>query len=1009
MTRRFLVPVFLLVCLVAVLGLALRAGAAPAQAVPVAASPASVPCDFTPLSFNLNGTGPLPATRPFTPTVGDTLVQFAPAPPITATESSQGFVLVNESYTGTVSGGSTGTFALSNLNGLGLTGTGGIGLPRGIMVNEVVIRDPSGTITAVLGVNFISVSPQSLLNRTIGGYIHSTSTSGAYAPYKFQGLINGQITPQTGGTGLLTANVTGRLYAGGSTLTGNVAAFEQQPVTHTVTFSPLDILAQFTAPDLVAGVPDGHIDSRNIYTGTLTGGVNGAFLLDTSAALVDLPTFIDKGWDVGNFNFVSTTGDAFTGPWLLDHQGGLFSGYVFQTVGTGVYSDSVLIARVWGYFSASSLFGWVNGSLCEDTQLVTPTPAPSTPTSITSPSNTPTPVPTAPATNTPQLTATVTATASTPSPTPTCYPNWSVVPSPNQSTDGNHLYDVAAMSANDVWAVGVYGESNTSRTLVTHWDGTQWSVIPSPNAGAYHSYLSAVSPVSATDVWAIGYYLLPNYEMRTLVIHWDGTQWRVVPSPNISPGNNFLLAVSAVSADDVWVVGEYSQSYPVSRILVMHWDGASWSMVPVPDVGSQSSYLSGVSTVSANDVWAVGSYLGSDSMRHTLVMHWNGASWSVIPSPNAGSGFSWLNSVSAVSTDDVWAVGAYDTGGYLRHALMLHWDGASWSVVPGPDLGLRNVALVAVSIVSSHAAWAVGSWNHGIDDPDRTLILRWDGIEWSAASSPNMSTDYNNLLGVSAVSANDVWAVGSYHLSEPGGGPGRTLVEHYTCSPTCPYQFRDVPPDNTFYPFVRCLACKGIIQGYPCGAPEEPCNTYADPYFRPNNHLTRGQLAKIESESAAFDEEVPPSQQTFADVPYGSTFWLWVERLSNREVMAGYPCGGPGEPCDVDNRPYFRPNSGATRGQLTKIVSNAAGFNDTIPPTQYTFADVMPSHTFWLYIERLLLNRPNAMGGYACGGVGEPCDAQNRPYFRPNNPLTRGQTSKITSNTFFPGCNPPKS
>jgi hypothetical protein len=216
-----------------------------------------------------------------------------------------------------------------------------------------------------------------------------------------------------------------------------------------------------------------------------------------------------------------------------------------------------------------------------------------------------------------------------------------------------------------------------------------------------------------------------------------------------------------------------------------------------------------------------------------------------------------------------------------------------------------------------------------------------------------------------------------------------------------------VPVTNTFYPFVRCLACQGIVSGYPCGDPGEPCNANEDPYFRPNNYVTRGQLAKIVSESAGFDEEVPPSTWTFADVPYGSTFWVWVERLADREVMSGYACGfDPNEPCDDQDRPYFRPNAGATRGQLTKIVSNAAGITATLPPTQYTFTDVPPNSTFWLYVERLLLNSPGVMGGYACGGTGEPCDADNRPYFRPNNPLTRGQTSKIVANTFFPDCQP---
>ena len=70
-----------------------------------------------------------------------------------------------------------------------------------------------------------------------------------------------------------------------------------------------------------------------------------------------------------------------------------------------------------------------------------------------------------------------------------------------------------------------------------------------------------------------------------------------------------------------------------------------------------------------------------------------------------------------------------------------------------------------------------------------------------------------------------------------------------TATPTaCTLQPADVPTDNTFYLFVRCLACQGIISGYECGGTGEPCNPNNDPYFRPNNYVTCGQLAKIVSE-----------------------------------------------------------------------------------------------------------------------------------------------------------------
>jgi hypothetical protein len=211
-----------------------------------------------------------------------------------------------------------------------------------------------------------------------------------------------------------------------------------------------------------------------------------------------------------------------------------------------------------------------------------------------------------------------------------------------------------------------------------------------------------------------------------------------------------------------------------------------------------------------------------------------------------------------------------------------------------------------------------------------------------------------------------------------------------------------VPPGHTFYTFVRCLACRGIISGYPCGGPGEPCDEDNTPYFRPNGSVTRGQIAKIVSEAAGFSE--PPGAQQFEDVALGHTFFDWVWRLADRGIVSGYPCGGPGEPCGPGNLPYFRPNGNATRGQISKIVSEAAGFAD--PPGAQQFEDVLPGSTFFDFIYRLAAR--GIMNGYPCGGPGEPCGPGNLPYFRPASNATRGQLSKIAANTFFPECSPPR-
>lgn len=119
----------------------------------------------------------------------------------------------------------------------------------------------------------------------------------------------------------------------------------------------------------------------------------------------------------------------------------------------------------------------------------------------------------------------------------------------------------------------------------------------------------------------------------------------------------------------------------------------------------------------------------------------------------------------------------------------------------------------------------------------------------------------------------------------------------------------------------------------------------------------------------------------FSDVPPADPFYAPIRCLACAGVISGYADGS------------FRPGAPVTRGQVAKIVVAAAGLADPVPAGRQTFADVPPSHPFWLPIERLAGRA--YISGYACGAVGEPCDGANRPYFRPYYSVTRAQLAKI--------------
>jgi len=391
---------------------------------------------------------------------------------------------------------------------------------------------------------------------------------------------------------------------------------------------------------------------------------------------------------------------------------------------------------------------------------------------------------------------------------------WNVIPSPNSASQNNNLTGVAAVTSNDIWAVGNSNNNNGSQTLIEQWNGTTWSIVSGPNPGSSSNILNAVATVSASNVWAVGGYESGTSGERTLIEQWNGTKWSVVASSNVGKGTNRLDGVVASSANSVWAVGlsvrgvssqtlteqwngtkwsvvtspnqigngSLSSVAPISEssvwavgsddrgALTEHWNGSTWSYVASPAPGAYSA-LSGVAVASATNIWAVGQYATSSGFFNTLTEHWNGTSWSVVTSPNSTSQYNDLTGVAVVSANDIWAVGNSNVG---SQTLIEHWNGSTWSIVSSPNPGSSGNTLNAVVAVSKSNVWAVGS-SYNSSGIQQTLIERWNGTQWNVVSSPNPGASINDLSGVTAVSASHVWAVG-YH---DGNNTTQTLIEQW--------------------------------------------------------------------------------------------------------------------------------------------------------------------------------------------------------------------------------------
>ncbi len=355
----------------------------------------------------------------------------------------------------------------------------------------------------------------------------------------------------------------------------------------------------------------------------------------------------------------------------------------------------------------------------------------------------------------------------TATPMPVCASGWDTVLT---NKDNGEMKGIAAISANDVWGVGSRPSEYGHRAVTLHWDGLNWNSVATPDFMS-DTGLSGVAAISPKDVWAVGY-----SNNHPLILHWDGIGWAIMPAittgqqgPSVWQGGA-LLGVSALATDNVWAVG-WRHDDGITQPLAVHWDGMSWSAISSPGLDPDAMFTA-VSGRSSDDVWAVGYY---STPKQTLIEHWNGTQWTAMPSPNAaGFGNNELRGVAAIADNDAWAVGNYSnqvTG--AMQGLMLHWNGSQWKTMASPAMNVRAPSfLYGITALSSDNVWAVGGI---LGDSGLDLAMHWDGSTWATMTTPKVVNGEQYLVSVSAVSPGDVWAGGYY----TDGTQFAELVMHY--------------------------------------------------------------------------------------------------------------------------------------------------------------------------------------------------------------------------------------
>lgn len=331
---------------------------------------------------------------------------------------------------------------------------------------------------------------------------------------------------------------------------------------------------------------------------------------------------------------------------------------------------------------------------------------------------------------------------------PTCDGNFHIV----------HRLDIGEGAISDIdfstpvdgWVVGQRNlDRHRSRPFVARFDTLSVERIAIPRF-ARRTRVTSIDALSPNDAWVVGTQLqrgtLPYDD--AFAMHWDGSTWTRVQIP--TPGrSSYLTAIKAIAPNDVWAVGTWERRGDdfEARTLVLHFDGVSWSRVSAPSPHLHVNVLFAIDGSSPTDVWASG-YRGRG---HALVLRWNGSEWQRVQLDRSiGDGIGY--GLSAPAPGDVWVVGG-DPLSSAATPFAVHWDGTQWQSPPVPDLGGEEIFVDVFA--EQGEAWAVGARFLG----DRFFVraARWDGSAWSHVSVEGTGVEF--MDGVTGDGLGNIWGV----------------------------------------------------------------------------------------------------------------------------------------------------------------------------------------------------------------------------------------------------------
>jgi hypothetical protein len=334
---------------------------------------------------------------------------------------------------------------------------------------------------------------------------------------------------------------------------------------------------------------------------------------------------------------------------------------------------------------------------------------------------------------------------------------WDITPVPNppgMASAGGGLESVSCTGTSACMTVGAYvNSSGLLQPLSERWNGTRWSVVPIPHPpGALATLLNSVACTSATACTAVAEAVNASGTWVTMAERWDGIRWRIQPTPNPAGARSAgLFGVDCTGPSACTAVGAVvdSASDPVGPTLAERWNGTKWRIQPTPNPSSPGSgALTWVACPSPSACTAVGASVDtSGNALATLAERWNGTRWSIQPTPNpAGVQGVRLAGVACTSPSACTAVG----GSFGTASLAERWNETKWVIQASPNPPGPIYDLMLWSVTCSRPLHCMAVGKYASFAPQLTLAERWNGSSENAQPAAKVS-EIPSALGLACL------------------------------------------------------------------------------------------------------------------------------------------------------------------------------------------------------------------------------------------------------------------